>query len=290
MRRPEGRTPSFVVIGTAKGGTTSLHHYLSLHPDIHMARPKETRFFVDSPVPAGRWSLGLDWYKSLFRSDKKITGEASPSYSAFPDIPGVVEKMRDVIPQARFIYLVREPFARLRSSYLMDSRLGGTEKSLAGYLQSEPLCMAGIRYGTQIKNYLRFFGSEQILVIESAQLHGKRRETLDGICSFLGAGPMPASVSCDPQLNTGKSELYPRGVGQRIVSSKLMVSARNKLPSQVYSALRKGLLLPFSGPPPSTELPREFSDQLTELLREEMDLLRDLSGLDLPSLNPVANC
>lgn len=74
-KKNQGRLPDFIVIGSGKGGTTSLDFYLSLHPEIQMARPKEPRFFVDLPPPLGRWSLGIPWYRGLFRSGKKFAGK-----------------------------------------------------------------------------------------------------------------------------------------------------------------------------------------------------------------------
>lgn len=47
--RQQGRLPEFIVIGATKAGTTSLDFYLSLHPEIHIPRPKELRFFIDAP-------------------------------------------------------------------------------------------------------------------------------------------------------------------------------------------------------------------------------------------------
>src|SRR5205823_6451274 len=41
-----GALPNLVVIGGLKCGTTSLHHYLNLHPEVEMSRPKELNFFV----------------------------------------------------------------------------------------------------------------------------------------------------------------------------------------------------------------------------------------------------
>jgi hypothetical protein len=38
-----GRLPDFLIVEATKTGTTSLDFYLSLHPEIHMARPKELR-------------------------------------------------------------------------------------------------------------------------------------------------------------------------------------------------------------------------------------------------------
>ena len=48
IRSLAGRLPDFIVVGAAKAGTSSLARYLSLHPDIHMSRPKEPNFFNDA--------------------------------------------------------------------------------------------------------------------------------------------------------------------------------------------------------------------------------------------------
>ena len=61
-RRGGGAMPNLIVIGGLKCGTTSLHHYLNLHPEIAMSRPKELNFFVAEL----NWELGADWYRSHF--------------------------------------------------------------------------------------------------------------------------------------------------------------------------------------------------------------------------------
>lgn len=38
--------PNFLIIGAAKAGTTSLHYYLSQHPQVYMSSVKEPRFFA----------------------------------------------------------------------------------------------------------------------------------------------------------------------------------------------------------------------------------------------------
>lgn len=50
-----GRLPNLVIIGAAKCGTTSLHYYLSLHPEIFMSEIKEPRFFVDAQERSDSW-------------------------------------------------------------------------------------------------------------------------------------------------------------------------------------------------------------------------------------------
>lgn len=54
-----------------------------------MARPKEPRCFINAPEPEGRRCRRLEWYRSLFVSDKALCGENSASYAADPSILGV---------------------------------------------------------------------------------------------------------------------------------------------------------------------------------------------------------
>lgn len=100
--------PNLVVIGAAKCGTTSLHEYLNAHPQIAMSREKELDFFVAEK----NWSRGLDWYEAQFE-DAPIRGESSVSYAAFPEYQGVPERIVRALPDARVIYLVRDPVERV---------------------------------------------------------------------------------------------------------------------------------------------------------------------------------
>lgn len=40
-----GVLPNLIVIGAMKCGTTALHRYLGLHPDVFMSEPKELNYF-----------------------------------------------------------------------------------------------------------------------------------------------------------------------------------------------------------------------------------------------------
>ena len=67
--------PNLIIVGGLKCGTTSIHHYLGLHPEIQMSKPKELNFFVEEM----NWDLGLDWYASRFDDRFKVRGESSPA-------------------------------------------------------------------------------------------------------------------------------------------------------------------------------------------------------------------
>ena len=84
-----GALPNLIVIGGLKCGTTSLHHYLNLHPQVAMSRPKELNFFVAEL----NWELGADWYASHFDRTAQVRGETSPHYTNLPRFAGVADRM-----------------------------------------------------------------------------------------------------------------------------------------------------------------------------------------------------
>jgi len=90
LARKERLVPSFIIIGGARAGTTSLYAYLISHPNVLPAARKETVFFNYTYYP------NLDWYRMYFptaseqekmkkqRGQKMmITGEATPSNDSF---------------------------------------------------------------------------------------------------------------------------------------------------------------------------------------------------------------
>jgi hypothetical protein len=94
--------PNLVVIGAMKCGTTSLHHYLDLHPEISMSRPKELNFFIgDDGGPGdwrgGTWRRGTAWYAQHFEPAAPVRGEVSPGYTS-PSFPYEAGRMAAVVP------------------------------------------------------------------------------------------------------------------------------------------------------------------------------------------------
>jgi len=67
----------FFIVGAPKSGTTSLREYLSGHPDICMAYPKEPSYFCDD-FPRIRLITTEGDYESLFarcKNDGMIYGD-----------------------------------------------------------------------------------------------------------------------------------------------------------------------------------------------------------------------
>ncbi|HVM40035.1 MAG TPA: hypothetical protein VM618_04550, partial [Acidimicrobiia bacterium] len=106
-RETGGRLPDFVIVGSMKSGTTSLFQYLGLHPGVGLPARKELDFFVAHR----NWRRGEGWYRSQFApvADGLVTGESSPNYTMRHLFPGVAERMAAVVPDARLLYVVRDP-------------------------------------------------------------------------------------------------------------------------------------------------------------------------------------
>ncbi len=181
------KLPNFLIIGAAKGGTTSLYVYLKQHPDIFMSVPKEPTFFGNEGND-GRFNGPHDEdrayhsrvitsfadYAALFRAvdQQKAVGEASV-YSLY--LPSAPVQIKKYIPQALMFAVLRNPADRAYSAYLHVVRQGREKLSFAAALQQEP---ERIRqkwnplwhfktmgyYYDQIKRYYDAFGRDQVHV------------------------------------------------------------------------------------------------------------------------------
>lgn len=195
--------PHFVVIGGMKCGSTALWHYLRMHPDIYLPdRIKNIEFF-DS---RDNWEKGVDWYSSFFPEDQcrgKVIGEVSTEYAKYPDAVDVPANMSGVIPEAKLVYLVRNPIARLKSHYIhmvgaaQESR--GINQALEETDHNSYINYS--RYSFQLAPFLRHYKTDSILVVCSEELKNDRERALNRIFRFIGVDDA-LTVNEDIRLNT----------------------------------------------------------------------------------------
>lgn len=110
--------PNFIVLGPPKCASTSLFYYLGQHPQIFTAKVKEIRFF------SLHYDKGLGFYEEHFKNagrQHKAIGESTPTYSF---LPFAADRMKQHIPNAKFILCFRNPMDRAFSSYLMQQGMG----------------------------------------------------------------------------------------------------------------------------------------------------------------------
>lgn len=215
MARPTLTLPNLVIIGAPKCATTSLHAYLSTHPQIFMSNQKELHFFLTT-ASWGTWSRGIEWYSAQFEEgvDYPVRGEASPGYSIDPHVEATVEQMAMVLPRAKLVYMVREPISRIQSNYTEELYGGRIPRSitLEQILSTEP-GDSGILghyhrafvytslYHRQLSRYWKCFSPTQMHVMTMESLARDPGAALRSVFRFLGVDDSFAPPNLETKLN-----------------------------------------------------------------------------------------
>ncbi|HSS42508.1 MAG TPA: sulfotransferase [Solirubrobacterales bacterium] len=283
--------PTFFIIGAAKAGTTSLHFYLDQHPEIQMSAVKETNFFAgppgEYPFPVGQVE-SRDEYEALFDPAYAVRGEASPSYASAPRRDGVPARIKDLVPEARFVYLVRDPISRTVSQFQMLVAEGKERSSLADALAAldtaDPhrfhlTCQSF--YAHQIELYLEHFPRERLLVLDQADLLGDRARTLASVFSFLGVDPAYSSDVFDEVLFKGNEHRRYPGTLSRLKPA--LRAPYRALPEGFRESLRGRFERTFLETVPKPEVGPAERARLAELYAPDVARLRELTGLPLAS-------
>jgi hypothetical protein len=269
-----GALPNLIVIGAQKCGTSVLHYYLSLHPEVSMSRPKELNFFIEER----NWSRGVDWYKAHFDADATVRGEASPNYTAFPQHQGVPERMASIVPDAKLIYMVRDPLERIAAHWVHNYAKRREKGTLAETLiHPNTSYVTRSLYAMQLERFLAHYPKEQILVFQQSELRHKRMETLRQIFEFIGVDPDFNHPRFEQERHQSSGKTRATRLAVRL--EKLGRSRRGRfIPSNFWLVLddRLPLRKAIKRPDVKASLPPET---LAEL-RADGERLRELTGRD----------
>jgi Sulfotransferase domain len=286
-RRRAGRTPhgagalpNLIVVGGLKCGTTSLHHYVNLHPEVAMSRPKELNFFVEEL----NWELGLDWYRSHFPAAAPVRGETSPHYTNLPRFQGVAERMRATLgTEARVVYVVRHPIDRLLSHYLHNVGGGYEDRELeAAVADPGNAYVQRSLYALQLEPYLESFDADQVLVIGREELARERDATVRRVFEFAGVDPAFTSPEFDREWETGSGKsaggfrLMDRAV--RLPGLRALDRNFDRLPERMRWLVERVVHDPGSGEAPKPELDPALRARLAEKFRPDVARLEQLTG------------
>lgn len=271
---PPGALPNLIVIGAQKCGTSVLHYYLSLHPEVSMSKPKELNYFIEER----NWPRGLDWYKAQFDAEATVRGEASPNYTAFPQHEGVPERMHSVVPEAKLIYMVRDPLERIAAHWVHNYAKRREKGTLAETLtHPNTSYVTRSKYAMQLERFLELYPKQQVMVFQQSELRHQRMETLRKVFEFVGV---------DPEFNHPRFEQERHQTSGKTRATRLAVrlekmgrSRRGRLiPSNFWLVLddRLPLRRAIERPDVRAALP----PQTLAELRTDGERLRELTGRD----------
>ena len=187
--------PNAFIIGAQKSGTSFLAALLGQHPDICVSRPKEPHFF------SKYFDQGWEYYTGCFTEpNSKIILDASTTYTFLkpqrnlmdPRAPGltapVPKRIFDVNPDAKFIYLLRDPVERIKSAYLHKMRVDGVKNkriSLLECIENDPMLELVSKYSDQVERYLEYFDISQFRFFLFDDVIRNTEATLKHVCDFL---------------------------------------------------------------------------------------------------------
>lgn len=220
--------PSFLGLGTQKGGTTTLQALLEQHPQVFLPPGKELHYFTL------RFGRGEAWYRQQFEAAQagQRCGEITPYYLFHPLAP---ERIRALLPGVRMLVLLRDPVARALSGYFHSLRLGLETLPLEQALAAEPVRLADAeqqlcgaqgchhshqvhsylsrsRYEQQLLRYERCFGRRQLLVLRSEDLFEQPQQVWEQLLQFLDLDPFPlpaGAATLRRNAGAGEAEAAP---------------------------------------------------------------------------------
>jgi hypothetical protein len=251
-------------------------NYLGVHPEIAVSTEKEMRFFQD---PDYRNWLGV--YQGHFSTGTRYRAEATPFYSQTPSYPGVVDRMADLVPDAKLLYMVRDPIDRIIAEYVEQVQwraAGGTlEERLGSATDPRNYLVAASRYATQLRDYQRRFAAERIMVLDLADLSADVVGVMGEVFDFLELERPAMSPTDFGVFNTrDEKAAFPEWLIR--LRRGPIVRAMHKFPERPRRFMSDLAWRRLRTPVERPDLSEHTRGVLQEVLAPEMADLRTLTG------------
>ena len=295
------RLPNFLIIGTAKAGTTAIYEYIKQHPQVFMSPTKEPHFFTfegenldfggprDQEILAPTVVTDFGHYKSLFaQAQNEIAlGEVSTSYLYSPEAP---ERIKKYLPYVKLIIVLRNPIDRAYSSFLHMVREG--REPCTNFRQAldqeqwriqnnwEPLWHykeMGLYYH-QLCRYLESFDNSKIKICFFSDFKSNSVKFIRDLCKFL---EISEDFTPDVSLKHNVSGLPKNQVLHSFLQNPSAIKSLSRLflPQAIRQSVRVAVLNKnLSKSPDMSITTRSY---LAEYYQDDVSSLQELTKTDL---------
>ncbi|MCC5917609.1 MAG: sulfotransferase [Cryomorphaceae bacterium] len=269
--------PDFIIVGAQKAGTSSLYEALCSHPEIEAAQNKEIHFFDFN------YENGKEWYQEqLQRAQGKKCGEASPFYIYHPK---VAERIAEMYPKVKLIFLFRDPAARAVSHFRMNVADGTENLSpLQAMVAEENRVLEAMKKGESWdtpdsafqhftyksrghyeEQWLRFskhFSRSQMFALRLEDLVSDTETCLNALAKFIGV--KSHNWGEFPRLNSTEDSGQYEGYAQRYLEVYF----------EPHYAKMKTIIPLAVGSWETTMLPESSEDE-TDLATDELEVMEE---------------
>jgi Sulfotransferase domain len=294
-------TLDFIIIGSQKCGTTSLHKYLQPHPEIYMLPEKEVPYFTNADYCEKGW----EWYLKEFfaeRTEGTLCGKSTPQYMTRTETP---RKIYEQIPNVKLIALLRNPIERAYSQYRMNLKMETENRDFLEIIKEklQPEVLEREReapqktnaraylvigeYGRLLEEYYKVFPKEQLLVLFTEDLAANTKAVVKQVFSFLGVDSNFVPPNVEKHYHVGGAKrripLDEQSLAKHFLFQKFLLL----LPRRARHAFARRFLFwymiwntrPDSG---MSQLPREARAILSRFYKDDVRKLEELLGRKVP--------
>jgi hypothetical protein len=166
---------------------------LDEHPAVFMGKPKEIRFFN------GPHADDVAWYRAHFEAARheQVVGEATPWYL---HDPVAIDRMEEVVPDARVIVILRDPVDRTYSHYWMERIRGRADSSFEEFIDTSDVLSVSL-YADHLAYLAEHYQHDQILVVFHDDLDRAPQALYRKVCEFLEVDPSYAPAALGNTVN-----------------------------------------------------------------------------------------
>jgi hypothetical protein len=174
--------PDFVGVGAQRCGTTWWYELICEHPGVQSGLDKERHFF-DVFATTEMTDADLASYRRGFpRADGQIAGEWTPRYAYDFWTPSL---LRRAAPEAKLLFMIRDPLARLRSGIRFRLSMDPPDRPLELARICTDAAARGC-YADQLERLLRWFCLDQVHVLQYERCVADPSAEIERTYGFLG--------------------------------------------------------------------------------------------------------
>lgn len=286
--------PNSFIVGAPRCGTTSVHHYISQHPEVYVPRSrKELGWFTDEH---GRVA-SFDLYQELFEAGaaKPCRLDVSTSY-LYPR--GTAEAIRATCgAEVRIVIFMRNPAEAAYSLWQFEVAHGFETLDFLSGIAAESRRLSGelpiggwppnsfyqqrYRYYNQVRRYINVFGRERVHLVIYERLFEDLRRGWRELCDFLKIDRNFEPTDLGARLNAGGRPRSARIREFLAAPPPALRRAARRLPSRwrwrAVAAMQRFNIITA----PRTNLSPERREFVLSLFEDDLQELQKLVGFDL---------